>query len=79
MSTDLAIYSGLLADIKARVRQAQIRATLAVNAQLVQLYWEIGHQILSRQQAKGWGAGVIPRLARDLRNAGTQRVLRTQP
>lgn len=61
-------YAGLLSDIKQRVRQAQTRAVLAVNAELIRLYWEIGAMIDRRQQQEGWGAGVIPRLARDLHN-----------
>jgi predicted nuclease of restriction endonuclease-like (RecB) superfamily len=60
--------SGLLTDIKQRVRHAQTRAVLAVNAELIRLYWEIGVLINSRQQQEGWGTGVIPRLARDLHN-----------
>ena len=63
-----ADYAVLLADIKQRVRHAQTRAVLAVNAELIRLYWEIGALIDSRQQKEGWGAGVIPRLARDLHN-----------
>lgn len=31
------------------------------------LYWQIGRDILARQQAQGWGAKVIERLSRDLR------------
>lgn len=61
-------YAVLLADIKQRVRHAQTRAVLAVNAELIRLYWEIGALIDSRQKHEGWGAGVIPRLARDLHN-----------
>lgn len=63
-----ADYTALLADIKQRVRHAQTRAVLAVNAELIQLYWEIGALIDTRQQKEGWGAGVIPRLALDLHN-----------
>jgi len=61
-------YAELLTDIKQRIRHAQTRAVLAVNAELIQLYWEIGSMIDCRQQQEGWGAGVIPRLARDLHN-----------
>jgi len=61
-------YSGLLCEIRLRVRQAQTRAVLAVNAELIRLYWEIGALIDQRQLQEGWGAGVIPRLARDLHN-----------
>jgi len=69
MSANLsADYPHLLEDIKARIRTAQVRANLAVNRELILLYWEIGRLIAGRQQRAGWGAGVIPRLARDLRN-----------
>ena len=62
------LYVGLLADIKQRVRQAQVRAVLAVNAELIRLYWDIGRVIDQRQKQEGWGSGIIPRLARDLHN-----------
>ena len=61
-------YSALLADIKQRVRHAQTQAMMAVNAELIRLYWDIGSLIHARQQQQGWGAGVIPRLAKDLHN-----------
>lgn len=63
-----ADYAALLGDIKRRVRHAQTRAMLAVNTELIRLYWDIGALIHARQQQEGWGAAVIPRLARDLRN-----------
>jgi hypothetical protein len=62
-------YAELLSDIKQRVRHAQTRAVLAVNAELIRLYWDIGALIDKRQKQEGWGAGVIPRLASDLHNA----------
>lgn len=61
-------YPRLLEDIKERIRTAQVRASLSVNRELILLYWEIGLLIFERQQREGWGAGVIPRLARDLKN-----------
>ncbi len=68
-STDLSPdYGRLLADIKARVQAAQIRAHLAANTELLVLYWDIGRMILDRQQAEGWGSKVIDRLSRDLQN-----------
>ncbi len=62
-------YNNLLKEIKARNRTAQVRAALAVNRELVLLYWHIGSDILLRQQTEGWGAKVIERLARDLKAA----------
>jgi len=71
MADSIAIpgdYAPLLAEIKARVRRAQTRAVLAVNAELIRLDWESGGMICQRQQQEGWGAAVIIRLARDLHN-----------
>ena len=66
--SELIHYSDLLGDIKARIRQAQIKATLSANAEMILMYWNIGQMILERQQREGWGAAVIPRLSRDIRN-----------
>ena len=64
-----ADYAELLQTLKQRIAQAQIRAALAVNRELVLLYWNIGREILARQQAVGWGAKVIERLSKDLGEA----------
>lgn len=61
-------YADLLTDIKQRIRQAQTRAMLSVNAELIRLYWELGQILDARQKIEGWGAAVIPRLARDICN-----------
>jgi predicted nuclease of restriction endonuclease-like (RecB) superfamily len=60
-------YAGLLAELKARILAARVTAALAVNQELVLLYWSIGRDILARQDTEGWGARVIDRLAQDLR------------
>lgn len=62
-------YADWLADLKTRIHSAQQRATLAVNRELVTLYWQIGRDILARQAQQGWGAKVIDRLSHDLRTA----------
>lgn len=60
-------YLDLLESLKDRVRQARTTAQRTVNAELIELYWNIGHQILIRQGQEGWGSGVVKRLAEDLR------------
>lgn len=62
-------YPSWLADLKERIHKAQQRATLAVNQELILLYWQIGRDILARQTAQGWGTKVIDRLSQDLRAA----------
>lgn len=63
------VYGKWLLDLKQRIRSAQQRASLSVNRELVLLYWQIGRDILERQQAQGWGAKVIDQLAHDLKAA----------
>ena len=65
MTNDLlpADYHTFLQSIKTRVQQAQLRAVVAVNKELILLYWHIGHEIWKRQRELGWGAKVIDRLA----------------
>lgn len=60
-------YEAFLRALKTRIRTAQMRASLAVNQELILLYWQIGREILQRQQEEGWGAKVIDRLAKDLK------------
>jgi len=62
-------YDAFLTAIKDRVRLARQRAVAAANEELLRGYWEIGHEILRRQEQEGWGAKVIDRLATDLRTA----------
>jgi predicted nuclease of restriction endonuclease-like (RecB) superfamily len=62
-------YADWLIELKDRIHSAQQRAALAVNRELVALYWQIGRDILQRQAEQGWGAKVIERLAHDLRTA----------
>jgi predicted nuclease of restriction endonuclease-like (RecB) superfamily len=59
-------YAPFLTAVKNRIRAAQVKATLAANAELIYLYWDIGRAIVAMQENQGWGAGVIPRLARDI-------------
>lgn len=62
-------YQHFLTALKTQIQHAQQRASLAVNQELLKLYWQIGHDILQRQQQLGWGSKVIEQLAADLRKA----------
>ena len=63
-----ADYGPLLADLKSRVRAAQVKAALSVNREMILLYWHIGRRILDSQREHGWGAHVVERLSKDLRS-----------
>lgn len=59
-------YKTWLADIKNRVRSAQLKAAVKVNTTLLELYWELGADIMEKQVNSKWGAGLIEQLSRDL-------------
>lgn len=61
--SDIVGYDDFLRELKTRISLAQLRAAISVNKELVLLYWQIGQDILNRQQQQGWGAKVINRLA----------------
>ena len=46
-------YSGLLSEIKQRIRSAQYAALKAVNQELVGLYWDIGRMIVMKNSNHG--------------------------
>ncbi|MEO7032377.1 MAG: PDDEXK nuclease domain-containing protein [Polyangiaceae bacterium] len=62
-------YAEWLADVKARVQVAQQRAALAVNRELLSLYWQLGRDLRERQTQGSWGSGVIDQVSTDLRAA----------
>lgn len=61
-------YDDFFHKLKEQIRSTQIKAALAVNQELILLYWRIGREILQRQRQEGWGSKVIERLAKDLRS-----------
>lgn len=60
-------YRALLEGLKERIRSSQLQAAIAVNQEMILLYWHIGREILNRQQAQGWGTKVITQLSKDLK------------
>lgn len=62
-------YGDWLKNLKSRIASARQRAALAINQELVTLYYSIGKDILQRQANEGWGSKVIQRLSSDLGEA----------
>jgi len=62
-------YIETLENLKITIKNAQIKAALAVNAELIILYWNIGKIILDKQQELGWGTKVVDKLSIDLQQS----------
>lgn len=62
-------YELFFNDLKKRIGTARLKAALAVNQELILLYWQIGTEILAKQSEEGWGSKVIDQLAKDLKRS----------
>jgi predicted nuclease of restriction endonuclease-like (RecB) superfamily len=62
-------YTEFLEDLRSRIRTARMRATLSVHRELLQLYWDIGREIVRRQESEGWGSSVIQQISADLKKS----------
>jgi predicted nuclease of restriction endonuclease-like (RecB) superfamily len=60
-------YRQWLVDLKSRIRQSQIKASVRVNSSMIELYWSIGCDIVEKQAEAKWGSGIIKQLSKDLR------------
>jgi predicted nuclease of restriction endonuclease-like (RecB) superfamily len=62
-------YAEFIKTLKKDIQRTQIKAALAINRELVLLYWRIGNGILAKQNELGWGAKVVEQISRDLKLA----------
>jgi predicted nuclease of restriction endonuclease-like (RecB) superfamily len=63
----LSEYRVWLRDLKQQIKTGQIKAALSVNSQMIMLYWDLGGQIVEKQEKAQWGSGFIEQLSKDLR------------
>ena len=59
-------YKKWVVELKTRIQSAQVKAAIAVNRELLELYWELGREICEKQKVANWGDGLIVQLAKDL-------------
>ena len=62
-------YEPWIRSIKARIQRARIKASMLVNSEQTLLYWDVGHEILAKQEKEGWGSRVVDRMSADLKAA----------
>jgi len=60
-------YIQLLSELKKKIRQAQQRAALSVNTEMLVLYWSIGNDISTKMKEAGWGAKIVNQISKDLK------------
>ena len=59
-------FTTFVKDIKTKILSSQYEALKAVNKELINLYWEIGKNIVEKQELFGWGKSVVQNLSYEL-------------
>jgi ribosomal protein L9 len=54
--------------IKAKIHSTKIKIALSANSELLNLYWEIGKEIVEKQKKSDWGSKIIDKIAVDLKH-----------
>lgn len=62
-------YLDFIEEIKKEIQTQRVAVVLNANTSMILLYWSIGRSILRKQKEEGWGAKVIDRMAKDLKEA----------
>ena len=60
-------YRDWLHNLKLQIKTGQIKAALSVNSQMIMLYWDLGRQIVEKQENAKWGSGFVEQLSKDLK------------
>ena len=69
MSTNISkdkVYKTWLEELKKRIQSSQIKAAIKVNSELLELYWQLGEEIITKQKESNWGEAIIEQLSKDL-------------
>jgi predicted nuclease of restriction endonuclease-like (RecB) superfamily len=61
-------YRDWLYDLKQQIKTGQVKAALSVNSQMIMLYWDLGRQIVEKQEKAQWGSGFIEQLSKKIKD-----------
>ncbi len=64
-------YNSWIREIKARLYRLQIKAALSVNKEMLAFYWDLGKEIIEKQEIKNWGDAVVEQLSSHLSTIDT--------
>lgn len=60
-------YKTWIENLKDRIKHSQIKASVRVNYEMLDLYWDIGRDIVSKQKNAKWGEAFLATMSKDLR------------
>lgn len=59
-------FSHFITDIKQKIYKAKSKAIFSANRLMIELYYEIGKEIVSKQESLSWGKSVVEQMSKDL-------------
>ncbi len=59
-------YIDFIKELKQKIALAKNRTILSVNRAMIELYFDIGKEIVAKQESLGWGKSVVEQMAKDL-------------
>ena len=59
-------YEPFVDELKQLIHKKQYHVLKVINAETINLYWEIGEEIYRQQQEKGWGKSIVQILSQEL-------------
>ena len=59
-------YRPLVDEVKELIHKKQYKVLQLINAETINLYWEIGEEIYRQQEENGWGKSIVQVLAKEL-------------
>lgn len=62
-------YQSWFSELKNKIRVSQLKAAVRVNTELILVYWQLGKEIVNKQQDANWGDALIEQLSKDLSSA----------
>ena len=68
-------YIQWIKDLSSRYRRSQIKASVKVNQEMLQFYWELGKDIVEKKAESRWGSGFMKNLSRDLKEVNPNQTL----
>ena len=59
-------YLDFIQDLKKKIVAAKSKAILSANKLMIELYFDIGKEIVNKQEALGWGKSIVEQMSKDL-------------
>ena len=63
-----ATYKVFIQELKQKIYSAKNKAILSANRLMIELYFDIGQQIVLKQEKEGWGKSIVEQMSKDLKD-----------